>query len=70
VVKRRVYWLEARRTGDADTDAMAALEQARAPVRFVPASTGPQDGNIEKQAMPAVANPNPDAIDIYGMDDD
>ncbi|KAF2754436.1 pre-mRNA-splicing factor syf1 [Pseudovirgaria hyperparasitica] len=61
--------------GDADTndrlDAMAALDrQARAPVGFVAASTGPEGSQINKpasatidQAVPA----NPDAID---MDDD
>jgi pre-mRNA-splicing factor SYF1 len=51
---------------DEDGDAMAALEQARAPVGFVPSSTGPQGGNIKEVA--AVA-PNPDAIDVDGMDD-
>jgi pre-mRNA-splicing factor SYF1 len=49
-----------------DADAMAALEQARAPVGFVAASTGPQGGNIQ----PAAAAANPDAIDMDGMDDD
>jgi pre-mRNA-splicing factor SYF1 len=47
-------------------DAMAALErQARAPVGFVAASTGPLGGN----AKPAETEPaaNPDAIDL---DDD
>jgi pre-mRNA-splicing factor SYF1 len=54
------------------TDAMAALErQARAPLGFVPASTGPEGGN---RPMPgdegqppqpaAAATANPDAIDI------
>lgn len=48
-------------------DAMAALErEARAPVGFVAASTGPQGGNIHQVA----ATSNPDAIDIGGMDDD
>lgn len=48
---------------DGDADAMAALEQARAPVGFVAASTGPQGGNI-REPEPAT---NPDAIDL---DDD
>jgi len=45
-------------------DAMAALErQARAPVGFVAASTGPQGGNISKPSeAPAAANP--DEIDL------
>ncbi|KAJ5893528.1 hypothetical protein N7495_005219 [Penicillium taxi] len=50
-------------------DAMAALErQARAPVGFVAASTGPEGGNRPKadEAAPAVLA-NPDAIDL---DDD
>ena len=56
--------------GDAeeDADAMAALEQARAPVGFVAASTGPQGGNIKEGAVAVAANP--DAIDVDGMDDD
>ena len=46
-----------------DADAMAVLEKARAPVGFVPSSTGPQGGNIpEKQQETSVANP--DALDI------
>lgn len=50
-------------------DAMAALErEARAPVGFVAASTGPQGGNI-KSASPVALAANPDAIDIDGMDD-
>jgi pre-mRNA-splicing factor SYF1 len=51
-------------------DAMAALErQARAPVGFVAASTGPEGGNRPSGAQqPAPpANVNPDAIDL---DDD
>jgi len=58
--------------GDAGVDvadAMAALErQARAPVGFVAASTGPQGGNavkVEASAAPV----NPEAIDI-DVDDD
>ena len=44
---------------------MAALErQARAPVGFVAASTGPQGGNIKPTEEAAA---NPDAIDL---DDD
>lgn len=53
-------------SGDA-ADAMAALErEARAPVGFVAASTGPQGGNIATQVVAA----NPDAIDIDGLDDE
>ncbi|CRG83963.1 Pre-mRNA-splicing factor syf1 [Talaromyces islandicus] len=51
-------------------DAMAALErQARAPVGFVAASTGPEGGNRPPAVgqQPAPANVNPDAIDL---DDD
>ena len=45
-------------------DAMAALErQARAPVGFVAASTGPQAGNMPEPSQPAVAA-NPDALDV------
>ena len=45
-------------------DAMAALErQARAPVGFVAASTGPQGGNIRPPEKPAMAA-NPDALDV------
>ena len=48
-------------------DAMAALErQAKAPVGFVAASTGPQGGNV-KPTETAAAVANPDAIDL---DDD
>jgi len=48
---------------------MAALEhQARAPQGFVPASSGPEDGNEpRKEAAPVEANP--DALDIE-LDDD
>lgn len=50
-------------------DAMAALErQARAPVGFVAASTGPQGGNIPPAEKPAVAA-NPDALDV-DLDDE
>lgn len=57
-------------------DAMAALErQARAPVGFVAASTGPEGGNRPEQqpvgAGGAVAAPvNPDAIDLDDEMDD
>ena len=45
-------------------DAMAGLErQARAPVGFVAASTGPQGGNIPPLEKPAVTV-NPDALDV------
>lgn len=50
-------------------DAMAALErQARAPMGFVAASSGPQGGSIpqpEREVVPA----NPDALDVE-LDDD
>lgn len=50
-------------------DAMAALErQARAPMGFVAASTGPQGGNIPPPEKPAVAA-NPDVLDI-DLDDE
>jgi pre-mRNA-splicing factor SYF1 len=56
-------------TEDEHADAMAALErEARAPVGFVAASTGPQVGNITKDSI--VVASNPDAIDIDGMDDE
>ncbi|MCJ1250464.1 pre-mRNA-splicing factor syf1 [Trapelia coarctata] len=50
-------------------DAMAVLEhQARAPQGFVPASSGPQGGNMpRKEAGPVEANP--DALDIELEDD-
>ncbi len=49
-------------------DAMAALErEARAPVGFVAASTGPQGGNIRSATTVTV---NPDAIDVDGLDED
>jgi pre-mRNA-splicing factor SYF1 len=49
------------------TDAMAALErQARAPVGFVSASSGPQISAVA--AQPNVAS-NPDAIDVDDLDD-
>lgn len=65
-------------TGEGASDAMAALErQARAPVGFVAASTGPEGGNrppasqdeeTEKTRGPVTANP--DAIDVDIDDDD
>jgi pre-mRNA-splicing factor SYF1 len=55
--------------GDERTDAMAALErQARAPQGFVPASTGPEGGNIPQEDK--VILTNPDAIDVDVMGDD
>jgi pre-mRNA-splicing factor SYF1 len=54
---------------DESADAMAALErEARAPVGFVAASTGPQGGNIQKE--PAVVASNPDAIDLEDMEEE
>ena len=50
-------------------DAMAALErQARAPVGFIAASTGPQGGNIAPSDASAVTA-NPDALDV-DLDDE
>ena len=47
---------------------MAALErQARAPMGFVAASTGPEGGNRPPEEAPKISNP--DALDIE-MDDD
>ncbi|OBT72382.1 pre-mRNA-splicing factor syf-1 [Pseudogymnoascus sp. 05NY08] len=55
--------------GDDDhEDAMAALErEARAPVGFVAASTGPPQGRIAVE--PAVVA-NPDAIDVDGIEEE
>lgn len=50
-------------------DAMAALErQARAPMGFVAASSGPQGGNIPQSDQEVVPT-NPDALDVE-LDDD
>ena len=50
---------------DETADAMAALErQAKAPVGFVAASTGPQGGNIKDAASVVATAVNPDAIDV------
>ena len=50
-------------------DAMAALErQARAPMGFVAASSGPQGGNIPQPDQEVVPT-NPDALDVE-LDDD
>lgn len=50
---------------DDKTDAMAALErQARAPIGFVAASTGPVGGNIQQQEQPPAVVTNPDALDV------
>ncbi|KAI9821686.1 MAG: pre-mRNA-splicing factor syf1 [Pycnora praestabilis] len=55
---------------DGQTDAMAALErQARAPMGFVPASDGPEGGNVPRHAQEVPAA-NPDAIDVDGLDDE
>lgn len=60
---------ETGQTNEQAADAMAALErQAKAPVGFVAASSGPQGGNIPKPDEPAVAA-NPDALDL-DLDDD
>ena len=53
----------------ADADAMAALErQARAPQGFVPASSGPEGGNVSQQTELTVIE-NPDALDV-DLDDE
>jgi len=56
--------------GEKQADAMAALErQARAPLGFVAASSGPEGGNSKHaQPVPAVSA-NPDALDV-DLDDD
>lgn len=44
-------------------DAMAALErQARAPAGFVPASNGPEGGNVQPSNSAIAVNP--DALDV------
>ena len=66
---------EDRDNGDAEgepneqTDAMAVLNrQARAPVGFVAASTGPQGGNLPPPEKPGMVA-NPDALDV-DLDDE
>jgi pre-mRNA-splicing factor SYF1 len=61
--------------GNAGDDAMAALErQARAPVGFVAASTGPEGGTLkpkpEEVAATTAPAANPDALDVDIDDDD
>jgi pre-mRNA-splicing factor SYF1 len=58
-------------TDDEIADAMEALEkQARAPVGFVAASTGPKiSGTIAQTQAQVVAAANPDAIDIDDLDE-
>ncbi|KAI9848069.1 MAG: pre-mRNA-splicing factor syf1 [Sclerophora amabilis] len=56
-------------------DAMAALDrQARAPVGFVAASTGPEGSKVAQPTPSAAPEPtapaNPDAIDVDGMEDE
>lgn len=49
---------------------MAALErQARAPLGFVPASSGPEAGNAKPMQLSPVATANPDALDV-NLDDE
>lgn len=56
--------------GGQQKDAMAALErQARAPMGFVAASSGPQAGNIPEANNQPVVAANPDALDV-DLDDD
>jgi len=52
-------------TDEEQADAMAALEVARAPQGFVPASDGPQHNGVSEHAVTI----NPDAIDMDDMDD-
>ena len=60
---------EAESEANHGADAMAALErQARAPVGFVAASSGPEGGSMLPPTKPAVAA-NPDALDVE-LDDD
>lgn len=63
---------ELEKTQDTEaTDAMAALErQARAPVGFVAASSGPEGGNRPVNDSAPVIAANPDAIDVDIDDDD
>lgn len=52
-------------------DAIAALErQARAPVGFVPASSGPQNGQAVQSSEAVAPVANPDAIEVDVDDDD
>ena len=56
--------------GDKQSDAMAALErQARAPLGFVAASSGPEGGNAIPAQPAAVVTANPDALDV-DLDDE
>lgn len=49
---------------------MAALErQARAPLGFVAASSGPEGGDAKPMQLSPVATANPDALDVE-LDDD
>lgn len=52
-------------TENNQVDAMAALErQARAPLGFVPASSGPEGGNIKSIEPKIQEVANPDALDL------
>ena len=61
---------EAEQAEDGEqADAMAVLErQARAPIGFVAASSGPEGGNVQEPPLPT-APVNPDALDV-DLDDD
>ena len=49
------------------TDAMVALErQARAPLGFVPASNGPEGGDVIKTTQNGAANPDALNVDLDG----
>ncbi|KAI9783433.1 MAG: pre-mRNA-splicing factor syf1 [Peltula sp. TS41687] len=63
--------IEPNGEGAERTDAMAALEsQARAPVGFVAASTGPEGGSAAQPQEQAPAAPtNPDAINLDEMEE-
>ena len=56
--------------GDKRSDAMTALErQARAPLGFVAASSGPEGGNGKLVQPTPVVAANPDALDV-DLDDE
>jgi pre-mRNA-splicing factor SYF1 len=73
VMRSQAMNAEGEGEGDEEAkDAMAQLErQARAPVGFVAASTGPQGGNIkEPEVSKEAAVANPDALDVDLDDED
>jgi pre-mRNA-splicing factor SYF1 len=73
VMRSQAMNAEGEGEGDEEAkDAMAQLErQARAPVGFVAASTGPQGGNIKApEVSKEAAVANPDALDVDLDDED